>query len=125
MITQNGVTAVKSVDPVSVCYGPFTEGEKTDPGDESLIADTKALPAGAYEVIVTLGASAAADFGLERRNLANDGTVGSRVVLKAAAAQSGQYRYFFQLLEGERIRVLMDDALTGTAAVAINLRQLP
>lgn len=125
MITQNGVSPVKSIDPVSVIVGPFSEGEQTNPADELLMADSKALPAGAYEVLVSVGASAASDLAVEHRNLANDGSI-VRVVIKAVAAQTAQYRFFIQATEGQRVRILMDDAQgAGTVAAWINLRLLP
>lgn len=104
--------------------GPFSEGEKTNPADELLMATSGAMAAGNYEVIVTLGASAAADFRLERRNAADAAAVGNTLVIKGPAGQSGQYRFLFKLETSERISVYMDDALTGTAAVGLNLEQL-
>lgn len=106
-------------------FGPASEGEKTNPADELLMATSGALPyAGNYEVVVTVGASAAADFRLERRNAADAAAVGNTVVIKGPAGQSGQYRFLFKLEASERVSVYMDDALTGTAAVALNLEQL-
>lgn len=125
MITQNGVSPVQSVDPASLIFGPYTTAEATNPSDEATVVETPALPAGPYEVLVTPGASAAADFGLEQRNLANDGIIGTRIVIKAAAGQSGQYRFFFNIAEGQRMRLVMDDALTGSEAGVLNLRRLP
>lgn len=125
MITSNGATPVQSLDAVSVIVGPFTEGEQTNPTDELLMADSKALPAGAYEVLASVGASAASDLAVEQRNQANDGNV-VRVVIKAVAGQTGQYRFFIQAAEGQRVRILMDDAqAAGTVAAWINLRLLP
>ena len=101
--------------------GPATEGEQTNPADDALMADTGALAyAGTYEVLVTIGASAAAHFQVQRRNAANAANVGSVPIAYGPAGQSGQYRFFFNIAAGERLRVVMDDALTGTAAVTIN-----
>ena len=61
---------------------------------------------------------------LQRRNAADDANVGSTVVIKAPAGQSGQYRFLFRLDASQRVRVIMDDALTGTISVAINLEKL-
>lgn len=125
MITSNGISPVQSRDPASIVVGPFSEGEQTNPADELPMADSKALAAGAYEALVSVGASAASDFAVEHRNIANDGNV-VRLVIKAAAGQTAQYRYFFQVVEGQRVRVLMDDAqAAGTCAAWINLRLLP
>lgn len=105
--------------------GPFSEGEKTNPADELLMATSGALASGNYEAIVTVGASAAADFRLERRNAADAAAVGNTVVIKGPAGQSGQYRFMFKLETNERLSVYMDDVLaSGTAAVALNLERL-
>jgi hypothetical protein len=104
--------------------GPFSEGELTNPSDNDVAADTGALPNGSYEMLITVGASAAADVMVQRRNAANDDNVGATVVLKAPAGQSGQYRMLFALKVDERVRVIMDDALTGTISVAINAERL-
>lgn len=105
--------------------GPKTEGEKTNPADDLLIADSGEVPnAGLYECIVSVGASAAADVAVQRRNAANAANVGDVVVLKVTGGnQTGQYRFLFKLEASERIRVIMDDALTGTIAAAVNLEQ--
>ena len=104
--------------------GPYSEGELTDPTADTLTADTGAVALGGnYECIVTCGGSAAADFRLERRNTANDADVGDTVVIKGPAGQSGQYRFLLRIDAGERVRVVMDDNLTGTASVALNLEK--
>lgn len=104
--------------------GPFTEDEQTNPIDSALMADTGALSAGSYEMLITIGASAAAHFAVQRRNSANDGNVGDVPIVYGPAGQSGQYRFLFKLEASERVRVIMDDALTGTAAVSINAERL-
>lgn len=101
-----------------------SEGEKTNPALNLLMADTGALAAGTWELRFTVGASAAADFQIQRRNAANTANVGDVVILKGPAGQSGQYIFTFHLEVNERVRVVMDDALTGTAAVAINGEKL-
>jgi len=99
-------------------------GELTDPADNALAADTGALSAGIYELRITVGASAAADVAVERRNAANGANVGAVPVIKVPAGQSGQYLFTFKLETSERVRVIMDDALTGTIAVTINGEKL-
>jgi hypothetical protein len=105
---------------------PFleTEGEVTNPSDNDVVADTGALLPGIYEVRVTLGASAAAHYALQRRNAANDANVGVVPILYAAAGQSGQYVFRFSIETGERVVVAMDDALTGTASVILQWERL-
>lgn len=96
-------------------------GEQTNPSDADVIADTGALAAGIYEVRVTVGASAAADVALERRNAANSGNVGDVPVIKVPAGQTCQYVFTYKLELSERLRVIMDDALTGTIAATLNV----
>lgn len=111
-------------DAGNPALGPFAVAEATNPVDDALVADTGALSVGNYDVIVTVGASAAAHFAVQRRNAANGANVGDVPILYAAAGQSGQYRFYYTLAEGERIRVIMDDALTGTVACSINAEKL-
>lgn len=101
-----------------------TEDELTNPLDNALVADTGELPAGVYEMRITLGSSAAADFAVQRRNAANDANVGAVPIIKTPAGQSGQYLFTFKLETDERVRVTMDDALTGTASGTINWERL-
>lgn len=105
-------------------HGPYTEGEKSNPADDLLMADTGAVVFGGnYEVTVTLGASAAAHFALQRRNIANDGSVGGVPILYGPAGATVQYTFVYRLESGQRLRVIMDDALTGTASVSLNMEQ--
>jgi hypothetical protein len=109
----------------NVPIGPETEGEQTNPADDAVMADSGAITSrGIYEVLVSIGASAAAHFQVQRRNVANSGNVGDVPVIYGPAGQTGQYRFWFSLLKTERVRVVMDDALTGTAAVTVNLMQM-
>lgn len=105
--------------------GPYTQGELTDPTAGTVTADSGAVALGGnYEVIVTLGASAPAQFQLQRRNAANGANVGNVPIIYGPAGQSGQYRFLYRLEPTERVRVVMDDNLTGTAVVSLNLEQL-
>lgn len=101
-----------------------TGGELTNPADDAVVADTGALTAGIYEFRVGCGATAAAHFAVQRRNAANGANVGDVVILYAAAGQTGMYPLTYKLEEGERVRVIMDDALTGGASVFINGEKL-
>lgn len=105
---------------------PFieTEGEKTNPTTSTVMADTGALPVGIYEFRIFFGATAAAHFQVQRRNAANDASVGDVPVIYAAAGQTGCYPFRLSLEVGERVRVMMDDNLTGGAACSINGEKL-
>lgn len=97
-----------------------SEGEQTNPADAALMADTAALRVGIWEFRISVGSSAIANFMVQRRNAANDANVGVTPIIKTAANQTGQYVFRFRLEQGERVRVVMDGALTGEAAAFIN-----
>lgn len=101
-----------------------TAGETTNPADNAVVADTGALNEGVWEFRIYIGATAAAHFQVERRNAANGATVGAAPVFYAAAGQTGCYPLTIALEQGERVRVKMDDALTGDASVFINGEKL-
>lgn len=98
--------------------------KETNPDTTDVMADSGALSAGIYDVRVIIGASAAAIFQVERRNADNDASVGDVVILYCAAGQSAQFALPYVLEEGERVRVMMNANLTGTAAAAINVERL-
>lgn len=101
-----------------------SEGETTNPLDSAVVADTGALNAGIYEFRIYIGATAAAHFMVQRRNAANGANVGVTPVFYAAAGQTGCYPLTITLEDGERVRVILDDALTGDCAVTINGEKL-
>lgn len=99
-------------------------GKQTNPTTATVLADTGALVAGLYEVRVLLGASAAAIFALERRNAANGANVGDVPAIYVPAAGS-LYAVFTYVLEAsERLRVVMETNLTGTAAATLQVERL-
>lgn len=98
--------------------------QATNPSSGNVMADTGALRAGNYEFRIFPGASATAEFAVQRRNSANGANVGDVVVLYGAAGQTGGYVLTYSLEADERIRVVMNASLTGTAAVAINGERL-
>ena len=101
-----------------------SEGQTTNPGTTNVMADTGALDGGNYEVRALVGASAAATFALQRRNAANDGNVGDVPVLYVVAGSSAQFTLRYRVEAGERIRLMMHAALTGTAAAALNVEKM-
>lgn len=105
---------------------PFVEtaGETTNPADNAVVADTGALNEGIYEFRIFFGATAAAHFAVQRRNAANGANVGDVPIIYAAAGQTGCYPFRLSLEAGERVRVTMDDALTGDASCIINGEKL-
>jgi hypothetical protein len=97
--------------------------EATNPVDEQVMADTGALAAGHYYGFATVSASAAAQFRIERRNAANGAAVGASILVYVPAGDVRQVAFGFTLDASERIRVVMDDALTGTGVATLNYSQ--
>lgn len=97
--------------------------EQTDPPDDTVMADTGELTEGKWEFRITAGASAAAQFAVQHRNASNSSNVFSTVIYIPAGV-SGQYLFYFSLIDDQRVRVIMDNALTGDATVSINYEKL-
>src|SRR3990167_8501461 len=93
--------------------------DETNPTTSTVLADTGALPGAVYDVRLTLGASAAAKFAIQRRNAANDANVGDVIIIYCAANVGLVHTLLTQLEPNERIRVTMATDLTGTAAVSV------
>ena len=93
--------------------------DTTNPTTSDILADTGAVQGGVYEVRVTVGASAAAKFAVQRRNAGNSATVGDVVVVYCAANASVCHPLKFELEPNERVRVTMATSLTGNGAVTI------
>lgn len=109
------------MDYGNVPIGPKSEEKMTNPADNALMADLGAVPsAGLYEVRVVAGGSVVAIFDIERRDAANAVNVGSIVTVYTPAGASSEFVLFYTLAKDERIRVIMDGALVGTAAVSMH-----
>ena len=104
--------------------GHVTEGEKADPPDNTLMADTGELTAGRIEVRVTIGASANAEFDLQHRNATNAANTGAVQHLRGAGTQSSEFVYTYSVAASERIRVVMGADLTGTAEASLQWEYL-
>jgi len=98
--------------------------EQTNPTAGTVIVDSGALPAGTYLFYVSIGASAAAQFQVQRRDAANGSNVGNPALKYIAAGQSAQFVYQTVLESNERVRVTMDDNLTGTAVADLVYQRL-
>jgi hypothetical protein len=99
-----------------------SQGEQTNPTTATVMADTGELDAeegggGIYEALVVLSASATAKFQVEVRNAANGATVGDAHIVYAAANTPVAIPFRFEIERDQRIRVMMNANLTGTAAV--------
>src|SRR3990167_6757236 len=98
-----------------------SQGEKTDPTTATVMADTGALDAGTYDVLALVSASANAQLQLQHLNVANDGAASDVIGFYIPANSLGEIRGWFAVQEGERIRVMMDGNLTGTATCWANV----
>jgi hypothetical protein len=100
--------------------------EQTNPTAGTVLVDTGALDAGKatqWRMLVTICASAAAQFQIQRRNAANGANV-TAILIYVPAGDTRQFLFGFTLEASERVRVVMDDNLTGTAAAEINYEQV-
>lgn len=110
-----------------------SQGEVTNPtAAGAAVADTGAIgnalgtqPAGGvYEVDVTAASSVAGKFVVQRRNAANTATVGDPLPFYTVANQTVALPFKFELLNGERFRVMMLADLTGTVVVTITAQRV-
>lgn len=106
-----------------LCDVPATTGEQAVPGAGVLLADTGALPAGNYNVLITVGLKAVAggcDFIVERRNAANAANVWRQVRnLNVNGLAMFEQQFQARLSINERIRV--ETAVGGTSTVEANI----
>lgn len=99
-------------------------GEQTNPTTATVLADTGAVPYGGYyEARVIVSADATAQFDVQRRNAANGANVGSVVTFYCPANDSRQIVLLYTLEAGERIRVMVNQNLTGVAVATVQVEQ--
>ena len=97
-----------------------SQGEQTNPTTATVMADTGAITLpGFYEVIVTASASADAQFQLQHRDAANTAAASDVVGFYIPANTPGQFKDLVFINSSERVRVMMDANLTGTAWVNV------
>jgi hypothetical protein len=77
-----------------------------------------------YEVLVVFSASATAVFQVERRNAANDATVGDVPIVLVAANTPVAIPFRFEAENGERFRIMMQTNLTGDAYGTITAQRV-
>jgi hypothetical protein len=107
--------------PSSASYAAYHDsaGKQTNPTTADVLADTGAIPSALYDVRVLVGCSAAATFNIQHRNAANDGNVSDTVLIRAAAGQTGEYIFKYALNTNERIRVVPEANITGSAEATV------
>ena len=101
-----------------------TQGEKTNPDTTIVMADTGAIPAGIYEVLVSVSETALAEYAVQRRNVANDANIGDVVVFYGPANSGRDVPLRFEIEKDERVRVMMNASLTGDAVVHVTAQRV-
>lgn len=96
-----------------------SQGEKTNPTTATVLADTGELAGGIYEITIVSSASALGEFQVERRNAANDATVGDVIHFYSPANTTVSFIFPFEIEPDERVRVIPQTNLTGDAVVTI------
>jgi hypothetical protein len=119
--------ALQAVLTTSVLDVPATQGEVASPvGAGALLADTGALPAGNYSIVIMVGsegsAAAVYDFRVQRRDAANAANVWSQQFMaNVVGVDSYQFQFTARLLVNERIRVITKNAATVGISVQANI----
>jgi hypothetical protein len=112
----------------SVQWGSFWDstGEQTNPtAAGAALADSGNLAPGQYECIVTVSATASAQFSIQHRNVADSANLDDPIVVYMVANGSGQFLCNFSVVDsGESIRVKMDTDLTGVAAAHVQVTRV-
>lgn len=94
--------------------------KQTNPTTADVQADTGALTAGLYDIKIITGASVAATWLVQVRNALNDANIGDTHTFFTAAGQSAEFVIVNLLLAiNERVRILPEANITGTAASSI------
>lgn len=93
-----------------------SQGEQTNPGTSTVMADTGAITKpGFYEVLAIVNTTANAQFELQHRNSGNTGVVSDTAGVYCAANAPAEVKGLYFINENERVRVMMNAALTGDA----------
>jgi len=106
LLGQTTQLAFTVQDPFYAAGQVFTEGEQTNPAAAFVLADTTALPAGTYDIVLTgmLTLAAGLRFDFQHRNAANAANINEWVF--RTAGESVRYRLSLAIAENERFRVL-------------------
>lgn len=100
----------------------FTEGKKTNPGANVVLADTGPLVSQEWRVTLVGTANIRAAVLLQHRNVANDTTLKEQwIVFLADATLSPQIIAISLHTANERIRIVTDTVLVGNIQVSIFL----
>jgi len=108
-------------------YAPVidSQGAKVNPTTSTVVADTGALPAGIYSVVVISTSTVDTQFVVQRRDAANATTVDDAQVYTVLAGATIGLPFTFAVLVNERIRVLPNATpAASTAYCSITARRV-
>lgn len=120
VLAQNVTVLNPSSAPVFRSTDVFSAGTQVAPAANTVLADTTALPAGVYDVIITLGDTAVtvnSSFVIQHRNAANAANLMTIPIIGGSGAgPSGTTTVVFayEIALNERLRVLNE--IAGLAA---------
>lgn len=99
----------------------FTEGNKTNPTDATVLADTGALTPAIYEFTYILTASAATVFLIQHRNAANLASV-AEFRIRVPAGETKTYSLGKKSIRtaNERVRIITEGVIVGAAQAMID-----
>lgn len=100
----------------------FTEGEKVNPLDGAVLADSGALSAGDWSVEIYASTGVAARIQLQHRNDANNQTLFQHAFAFGATTVPWHTKMKISAAEGERVRVVLDGLVIGRVQVTLDVR---
>ena len=106
----------------------FSAGITLSPAANSILADTGQLPAGVYDVIISIGSNtgaAAEQWAVQHRDAANAANLGiiEHIQLAEGNAQQPLYMAFsHSFVSNERLRILNTSAIVGSVIATILCR---
>jgi hypothetical protein len=99
-----------------------TAGVQTNPSTDAILADTTALtPGGQSDVTVIIGGNVAFVVTVEHRNAANNANVNTQVLAAAANAPFSCDMPGINFGSGERLRIRLNAAVTGSVQASLFL----
>lgn len=100
-----------------------SQGKQTNPDDTTVMADTDVIATvGDFRAVCTLGASVVATWLVQHRNADNDASIVDDLLIYTRAGESLQFEWLVTTTAvSQRVRVMMEAAITGTAAASISL----
>lgn len=99
----------------------FTEGKKSSPSDNTLLADSGALTAQEWQVTILISSTIAAKVRIQHRNAANTGNIAQHEVSVGGSAPYNTPILRIQVADNERIRVVTEGVILGDVQASLFL----